>query len=315
MAKRLALAALAIAAILMLAPGMASAQSPSSAAVGTIVVPRGTTHGPIAISVGRVEVFGTVDGNVSVGVGEVDIAGTVTGNASVGVGQIVLTPSATVGGQSSVGIGQIRRLSPGESLPPAGSGPTMMTDTIGLGHGFWTGFPLGFGLGSFGLWAIGVGRLLGWLISLGFALLIFALFPRPIDEMAGIVQKSPGPVAGWGIALMFLAPPVLVILAITVVGIPLVLAGALALIAAKVAGYVVASLLVGRRLGASFTHGREMAPAWQIVIGSVLFMVVGAIPGIGLLLDLVVTAFGLGAAALTGFGTGRPWFRRPPATA
>lgn len=315
MAKRLALAALAIAAILMLTPEIAFAQSPSSADIGTIVVPRGTTHGPIAISVGRVEVFGTVDGNVSVGVGEVDIAGKVTGNASVGVGQIVLTPSAAVGGQSSVGIGQIRRLGPGQSLPPAGTGPTAITDTFGLGHGFWTAFPLGLGLGSLGLWAVGFGRLLGWLVSLGFALLIFALFPRPIEEMAGVLERSPGSVAGWGIALLFLMPPVLVILAITVVGIPLVLVAALALIAAKVAGYVIASLLVGRRLRSSFTHGREVAPAWNLVIGSALFLVVGAIPGVGLLLDLVVMVFGLGAAALTGFGTGRPWFRRPPAAA
>ena len=313
MGARLAFIAGIVALLLVASPQFALAQAPSSSGVGTIVVPPGTTSGSISLSAGEVRIFGTVDGNVSVGVGEVDITGTVTGNVHVGVGRIVATTDASVGGTSSEGLGQIRRLNPGQPLPPLQSpGPGMVvTDRVTAGHLFWPGLVGLIGLGPGGILSVGISRLLAWLVGLGFALVLFALFPKAVESIAGAVERTPGPSVGWSVVLLLAAPPALVILTITVVGIPAVFVAALALLAAKAAGYVAASLIIGRRLGTNLGHGRLPAIPWQIVLGTVLLFVVGSVPVVGFLLDLTISAFSLGAVALTGFGSGRPWFRRP----
>ena len=298
-------------------PGGASAQAISA---GTFVVAQGTTHqGDISLNMGTVIVRGTEVGSVHVGMGQIEVSGHVTGSAQVGMGQVVLTHGARVDGATQVGMGQVSRLGPGAALPDGGSVPNGVgvntTTSLNAPFAVFAG-PGGlmrnlvFGLpAGVAIWLGLVGRVSWWLLSLAVAFVILSLFPEPTRAIAADIANAPGPALGWGLLVALAAGPAAVLLMITVLGIPLAFVLGLVLLAAKVMGYVAVALLLGGR--ALPPLGVERATVgWELVAGTVLLLLVGSIPVLGWLVGVAVALLGIGACGRTGFGTGRPWFRR-----
>ncbi|MCL6596238.1 MAG: hypothetical protein K6V73_08500 [Firmicutes bacterium] len=320
--------ALAAAALGLGAAGPALAQAgtaaPARAGVGTVVVPAGTRHlGGIRLAVGTVVVRGREVGDIDVGVGEVEVGGNVTGSIRVGVGEVVLARAAHVLGGVSLGLGREVRLPAGQPLPPAqvpttAPGRVVLIYPVSAAGWAWAAraraavaaLPHGLGFGAGAALAV-LGRLAWWLVSLGVALAVLALFPEAVDRVAADAARAPLSALGWGALLALAAGPAALLLTITLVGIPLALLLGLALLAAKVMGYVAVSLLLGRRL---LPHlGAEGAAAgWALAAGTALLLLVGSVPALGLAVDAAVALVGIGSSGRTGFGSGRPWFRAGP---
>jgi hypothetical protein len=295
--------------------------APASARVGTVVVATGARHpGDIRLAVGAVVVRGREVGDVDVGVGEVEVAGSVTGSIRVGVGEVVLARGARVLGGVFLGLGREVRLPAGQPLPPAQeptTAPARIVLTYPAPPVAWAwaararaaaaAFPpaLGFGAG----WALAaLGRVAWWLVSLGVALAVLALFPEAVGRVAADAARAPLSALGWGALVALAAGPAAFLLAITLVGIPLALLLGLALLAAKVMGYVAVSLLLGRRLLPRLGAGGAAA-GWALAAGSALLLLVGSVPVLGLAVDAAVALVGVGSSGRTGFGSGRAWFR------
>lgn len=323
-AARIATAAMVIL-VAAAPPALSAAAGPDSLGAGTYSVPDGVTHrGSIEMGVGRVVVRGTEIGNVHVGVGEVEVSGTVTGAVEIGMGQLILAHAARVGGKVRVGAGQAVRLPPGQPLPAAGQGaapafvgPSLPAD-VGVGVGEILGrlpgpAPMGPFAGTRVVLSL-VGRVAWWLFSLAVALALLSLFPEPTRRIAADVERAPGPALGWGLLLALASGPAGILLAITILGIPLALLLGLGLLAAKVMGYVAASLLLGARV-LSRLGVRQAAVGWELGAGTVVLFLIGSVPVLGFFLGLTVALIGIGACGRTGFGTGRPWFRAPPPVA
>lgn len=314
--KRFIPAAFALGLLLLClgAPASAMAAGPSlfasggySTQVGSLVIPAGTTHeGNVALSAGNVVVAGTVRGNVSVSFGQVEVSGRVTGNVSVGIGQIVLSRGAHVG-NTSVGIGQIQTLQAGVPLPVT-STDTARTNIFVPGPLLsWASLPIAAATSfTAGLLV----RIVWWLIGLAAVLLLTSVFPRGLEIIERDFVQAPATGFAWGFLILLAAPPASIVMVFTIVGIPLVLVLWAALLAAKILGYAALSLFVGREILRRFDH---MAPSIGLVavVGTALFLLVGSVPIIGILMDFAVTCIGIGVVARTGFGTGRPWFRKP----
>lgn len=144
-------------------------------------------------------------------------------------------------------------------------------------------------------------------------LLLLAL-PRFSADVAALVAERPGSVAVAGLAVLVLAPILLVVLALSVFGLPLALAGAALLAIAAWIGSVYGRYAVGvravaatagvaRRVGVDVDTPRNR---WlDLVVGVALVGLVVRLPVVGVALDTVVLALGLGALARLAYGAYR----------
>lgn len=270
-----------------------------SAAAGTVhVTESGTVGGNIAASAGTVQIDGTVGGDVSVAAGTLNVAetariggdldagagylgldGTVEGSVRAGAETIALGPTAVVGGDVRYDAQTFTR------APEATVGGQVVRDTS-IGQGAGPEF------GSVPAW---LGALYGLLVNLLLGALLLALFPTFSDRVAETVAENPARSGGVGLLVLVLVPVILVIFAITIVGIPLSLLGAFGFgIAVWVAVVYGQYAVAAWTLGYADTDNRWLA----LVAGLVAFAVLGAVPVLGGLLELVAFLLGLGALSL-----------------
>lgn len=135
--------------------------------------------------------------------------------------------------------------------------------------------------------------------------LMLALFPRFTASAVQTVRASPLGSLGLGTAILFSLPPVILLLIITIIGIPiaLMLAGIYAV--ALLAGFLVAAFFVGERLLLLARKRAGAAAYWtrvgMLAIALVILWLVRHIPYAGALLILVALMIGLGAMVLQTF--------------
>ncbi|MUW14978.1 cell shape determination protein CcmA [Halorubrum sp. CBA1125] len=288
------------------------------AAAGTIVV-RGTVAGDISGAAGSIQIAesGRVDGDVQVAAGTVFVDGAIGGNAEVGAGAFELTETGRIDGSLDVGAGSVRVdgavggdvraaadsvvLGPNADVggefrydadsftesPDATVAGGVVEDTSLSGE---TG--VAFGSDLVPSW---IGSAYGVAVNLalgGVLLLAFPRFSRGVAERVG-----EGPVVSGGVGLLALiaTPILLVLVAITIVGIPLALVG----IAAYVVALWVGSVYGRYALGSWVLDRLDRPNRWAaLLIGVVGVAAIGLIPWIGGLVDLLVLLLGVGALAL-----------------
>ncbi|WP_254768109.1 bactofilin family protein [Salinilacihabitans rarus] len=285
---------------------------------GSIVV-RGTVSGDVAGVAGTVHVAegGTVDGAVEVAAGSVRVDGTVTGDVSAGAGHVEVGETARIGGDLAVGAGYL-------SVDGAVDGDVRAgAETIVLGPnadvagefrydaGEFTEDPaasVGGGvvhdasLGGNGVGTVEVFTVPPWLVtgyelvaSLLLGAVLLAVFPSFSSGVASRVADDPVTSGGVGVLTLIGVPVALVLVALTVVGIPLTVLGAFGFALAVWVAVVYGQYAVGAwALGLADRENRWLA----LAVGLVGFAVLGAVPFLGGLLEFVAFLLGLGALAL-----------------
>lgn len=272
-----------LAAILVAAAPVVLATLPASAAVGDEVapdqivlsgradVPRGRTVGQVVVFRGVASIQGVARGDVVVFSGRVSVAGQVSGNVVALDGAVVLAPTAQVRGDViSRGAVTVRRGAQvqgeiRENVPLSMRGPVEI-------------------LGPLATWlAVSVSGLL-----LGLVLLWIA--PRASESVVATARRAPWASAGWGIGVVVGLPVITLLLAVTLVGLPLALVVVLALGLALFVGYAWAAWILGRALLPP-PRGRIVA----FLAGFAVLRLVGAVPVVGGVTWVLAGAFGLGA--------------------
>jgi cytoskeletal protein CcmA (bactofilin family) len=294
---------------------------------GTIVV-RGTVTGDLSGAAGTIRVTesGTVEGNLEAAGGSVIVAGTVEGNVQVGAGSFDLTDTARVGGDLQVGAGSVivdgrvdgdveaagQALTLGPNADVGGefrydaetfdrspdatvAGGVVQDPSLGTDTG------VGFGMDPLPSW---VGTIYTFLTSLVLGALLLLVFPEFSDTVARRGLERPVVGSGFGLVALIGVPILLVLVAITIVGIPFSLAGfALYLLGLWVAGlygkYAVGTWVLDRMDGEN---------RWLALLAGLLgFLVLGFVPVVGGVAEFLVTLLGLGALlfALRDYRTGK----------
>lgn len=269
-----------------------------SAAAGTVhVAEGGTVQGDVEAAAGTVTIDGAVGGDVdtagsTVTVGETGsiagdltagatylaIDGTVDGDLTAGAERIVLGPEASVGGTVRYDAETFSR-APGAAV----GGSVVQDESLGQ--------PADPDLRIPG-W---LGALYGLLANLLLGVLLLAVFPAFSSRVADGVVERPLRSSGVGLATLLVVPVVLVVLLVTIVGIPLSLVGAVAFAVTVWVAVVYGQYALGA-WALSFA-GRENR--WlALVLGVVGVTVLGAVPVLGALLDIAVLLLGLGALVL-----------------
>lgn len=133
--------------------------------------------------------------------------------------------------------------------------------------------------------------------------LLYAVFPRYTLNTARLLEQAPFKSFGLGAALFFSAPPIILLLVITIIGIPLALVAAALYAVALLAGYLMAAFFLGERL-LRLAGKTQPGTAWRTgALAAVLaaLWLLRQIPYAGGLVILAALLFGLGALALQAF--------------
>ncbi|WP_276251407.1 polymer-forming cytoskeletal protein [Haloarcula rara] len=207
-----------------------------------------------------------------------ELNGTVDGNVRAGAESVVLGSSATVGGSVRYDAESFVR-APGATVEGSVVQDERLGETVGpdLAVPGW------------------LGALYGLLANFLLGVILLAVFPAFSTRVADGVADRPARSAGVGLLTVFVVPLLLVLVALTIVGIPLSLVGAVGF-----AALVWAAIVYGQyALGVWVLSFTDRDSRWlALVVGLVGVTVLGAVPVLGALLDLAVFLLGLGALVL-----------------
>lgn len=233
-----------------------------------------------------------LNGNLSVIGGNTNANGEIYGDISVIGGNVNLGPQSVVHGAAVVNGGNLTR-APGAQI-------TGVVTTNAPFEG-----PVFSPVLTVTPWMV-----FGWLVVRSVLMAMLAgvlalIWPDALKRTARAVVDQPLGAGLLGLAVMVLTPVVLVLFAITLIGIPVALVLVAACVVALVFGWVALGVEVGQRLDDSLKLKFE--PVLRAVLGTfVLVVVIGAIdliPVVGWLMTAIVTALALGGLVLTRFGS------------
>ncbi|MCX6796088.1 MAG: hypothetical protein NTW06_01165, partial [Candidatus Falkowbacteria bacterium] len=143
----------------------------------------------------------------------------------------------------------------------------------------------------------------GWMKIIGlFAMLVVGLvlinlWREEIKKITEIDkwQDRLGRSLGWGLVVLFLTPFIIIILMITIIGIPLALMiGGLWLIALYVSK-ILAAILIGRAIVAKWWNKQKDSLATAMILGVFIIWLLCFIPALGFAVCFLATLWGLGS--------------------
>jgi cytoskeletal protein CcmA (bactofilin family) len=285
-----------------------------------------------------VYVKGPVGDDLRAAGGQVTVDGKVGGEAIVAGGKVTLTSGSEIGGRASLGGGEVsvsgtvgkdlkiyaRRVSiegevegdtrviarelellPGAKIKGAltyASREELKMDPKAQVLGKITREPTPSGLRREGRagrpWALHA----LWLVGLIAAGALFVLvFPGFAQATQANVGSAPWKSLGLGTAVLFAGPPIMVVLLITVIGIPIALALLAAYAIMLLTGYLTIGNFIGIRVAYLVRRSAEISIGWRVgavAVALVLLAFIRMIPFAGALLTLVALVAGTGALVL-----------------
>ncbi len=233
-----------------------------------------------------------VNGSLTVIGGNTNANGEILGSISMIGGNVNLGSTAVVHGDVTIQGGSVNRSSQARVLGRYTEGE---------------GFELPGALTWFEISPAGQ---IGWLLfrtlaQAALAMLVFIFFPEPVNRTVRALVDQPVTVGAAGLLSILLAPVLMVVLALTIIGIPLSIIIALVLAVAVFFGWTAMGAETGRRLDQALNL--HMPPVLYVGLGMWLFgLVLGVIeliPWIGWLAPFLATLLAVGAVLLTRFGT------------
>jgi len=252
------------------------------AAMGGSVIVNGEVSGDVAAFGGKAVIPGKVNGSVAAFGGAVEVSGTVDNDIACFGGNVSLLPTAVVEGNVAVMGGQVDKA---DSAVVNGD-----IKNISLGM-----------LNSFIPDAVNVvhhktvlSRFITFLISLIWVaaialltLLVVLFFPRNVERIARAVELDIWKSVGIGLLVQIAILPAIVLMAVSILGIPLIPLGVLLLVAACILGFAGFGLLVVRR---AYQGGHREAPA-TVAAAMLGFLMLNALLLLGHLINVLGSPF------------------------
>ena len=291
------------------------AQAFENKAFGDVVVEPGHTESGVSTPIGDVTVDGSVEGDVRSGIGNVEVSGNVTGDIEAGRGDIEV--NGPVGGGIEAGMGDVYIDAPVEGDVDVGRGDVelgpeaLVRGDLRYGGGEFSGnkgaVAGNIRAGGMGTdvdhdWGeFGILNLVGWAFAAAaFAacsVLAAVLGPRQLAAATRKAEESPAMSLLFGVASVPVVVVLCVVLAVSIIGIPLLLLLAPAYLALVFYGALVAAYFVGRRV--VFATGRyHVGNAMAAAVGALILAAAYLIPVLGGLLIYGLALLGTGASVL-----------------
>jgi len=260
---------------------------------GDVLVSGGKVRGDIDAGFGDVKIKGPVEGDVHAAFGDVYVNAPVKGDVSVGWGDVDLGPEAAISGNLEC-----------EGCEITGNRGAVKGDM--MARGMALDFDESHGPGILGF----VGWLFAALAFAACAVLAAVLAPGPLASAASRAEESPGRSFVYGLVSLPVIFVLCVVLAVSIVGIPLLLLLVPAYLALLFFGALVAAFFLGTRV--PMVTGRyRVGNALAAVVGAMILAAITLIPVLGDLLLYALSLLGTGAIILALFSRRRPRASHP----
>jgi hypothetical protein len=229
---------------------------------------------------------GTIARDLVVFGGNADIRSVVGRDAFVLGGNLHLGPKATVARDMTT-VGGRSTLDPGA---------TVGRDKTAIGSPGGAAFTSGHNFAG-----PDIGTLFPGVLLILLAALALALFPRQLAVTASLAESRPAASFGLGCVGILGGIALAILLAITVILIPLSLVLVVGILLAWIFGWAAIYLVVGRRLLAA--ADQQAQPFLAVIVGGAAFAVLTLVPPLSILIGLIAGSIALGAALGSRFGT------------
>ncbi len=263
-------------------------------AFGAVLVSHGgEVHGDVNVGMGDVDIHGRVGGDVHAEFGDLYVNAPVEGDVDVGRGEVDLGPRGRISGDLEC-----------ESCEVPGNADDVKGDITAKGMALDLDEAHGPDVVGF----------VGWLFAaLAFAacsVLAAVLAPRPLAAAARRAEESPGRAFVYGLISLPIFFVLCVVLAVSIIGIPLLLLLAPAYLALLLFGALVAAFSLGTRV-LMFTGRYRVGNAMAAVVGALILAATTFIPVLGDLLLYALSLLGTGAVILALLSRRRPRATHP----
>lgn len=246
--------------------------------------PQSVVGGNLWLAGGQLPLLGTVRGDVHVAGGRVLVDGTIDGDVVAASGDLALGPHARIAGVLRHSGGTVRR----DEAAQVGGGtlawPGWRDERPPAAHRSAPAFG----------W--------GWTLALAIlAALWLALAPRFLTRVGCALRQRPVASVAFGFAWLICAPLVLLVLLVTVIGLPLTLLGALLYVLLLPLAYVSTAIALGDAALRSWVGRAEPSWGWRAAAAALLLAGLWQatrLPWIGVALSALVVLAGLGALVL-----------------
>lgn len=219
---------------------------------------------------------------VAVG-GSVTIAGKVREDVVAVGGDVIILKSAMVGG-NIVAVGGRVEKEPGSTVKGD------ITEVRFPGMALKSG------------WGIAVFGLLAFISFLVIAAVVVACFGNQVGVTSYYVERLPGHALLWGLLVTILIIPVGFMIALSLIGIPFLPLYMMLVAGAGLFGFVAVGQLIGKKiLKAVRISNKPMI--YEALTGLIVIGIVVLIPVLGCIVKAIFGLMGLGAVAMTRFGT------------
>lgn len=262
----------------------------------TTIGPEASAGGAAVSVFGSLKVEGPVRHNAVAVFGASRINARVNGAAVAVFGNLELGPKAVIGGNTVV-IGGVLKKDPAAVIQGNVVRIPLWGDYGDL-EWFVTWIKRCAILGRL----LAFGGHLGWAWGVAFSFLavyvvLALLFSRGIERCVTLFEAKPGRSIWSSFLTVFLTPVVIVLLAVTIIGLPAVPFAGLGLFFAGLFGKAVMLAWVGRRFTRFFGDGPLGHPAFAVLVGGLLVMLLYTVPMIGVLTYMLLGWIGLGVVA------------------
>lgn len=255
------------------------------------IAPGAVVHGNLHSGAGLIEIAGRVEGVLRGGAGEVYIDGELLGGAEIGVGRLEIGPSAVLMGDFVYTAENAATVADGariegdlvfrENVTVTGDEPEHAEQKKGSA----------FSAFKVGKW------LLTYVASFLLGVILLAALGRHARKPSALLGAQPGLSLGVGFLVFVVTPIACLIACLILIGLMAGLTGIFLYAAAMIPAFLVTGLWLGDWLLARF--GRANAnPYGALALGLLGLALLGLIPYLGFLTDLVALIAGLGGIFL-----------------
>jgi len=263
---------------------------------GQITLSSKLVGGDVAMAGGTVRIDSEVKGNVKIAGGKIYINAPIGGNADIKADIVTLGPNADIKGDLTYeatkpltveGAGKVQgKTTFTELRGPNGSKKAVATGMLG----FFT-----------------LALLAKFLMILAAALIFGLVFRKYSMELVETATTSPLKELGRGIVAFIVLPVISIVLLITIIGIPLGILGLLSFAMLFIFASIITPIFLGSLIY-KWVSKSDYVVNWKtILLGTVVYLLLGLIPFVGWIAMCVAVAITIGAALNIKWQVAREW--------
>jgi len=228
------------------------------------------------------EMRGNVDGGLSGTVGHGLVSGKIGKNINLKISENNLNEGLIISPEASVGGGIIY----------TSQKPAQISEKASIGGKVEQKIPEAKPTNWLAIWALA--KVYAFFSALVVGLVLVFLGKKVTPKILEKIEEKPFKMLLPGLIIMLVLPPIAIILAFTIIGIPMALIISAWWLVATYVARIFTAILIGQIVLKNLTKKREIPLIWSLILGVTISWLLFAIPFIGWMLCLFAIWFGLG---------------------